>query len=281
MEAAEIKKPSHTGGKVKPGTRGVFVTCEKDLEKRAGREVFNLLNQFTEELVTDEEPNSEVQPVIDISKALKAEVKELKKKTASLFKTKYLTGVHGSAFIEFSPNAPCPTELVLKALKQVYETGENTFKACIKMLPVTHSCMTDMAQMEALAEMLIPQYFSDDETAPCFEFAVHAQKHCASNPGLKTMDVIKVFANRVNPRHRVNLTHPAKVILVSIVKNLCCVAVVDGADFEHYRKFNVRQCLEKHFDKEASKRKAENDGRESSVKKVNSESEMRVGVEAL
>lgn len=193
-----------------------------------------------------------------------------------------MSGVHGSAFIEFSPDAQDPIELVLKALKQVYETGQNTFKACIKMLPATHSCMTEMTQMEALAENLIPQYFPDQDDAPCFEFAVHAEKHCASNPGLHTMDIIKIFANRVNARHRVNLTHPAKVILVSIVKNLCFVSIVDGAEYNCYRKFNVRQCLEKHFEKEeAGKRKAEDDGREGGVKKVNSEREMRVGVEAL
>lgn len=202
---------------------------------------------------------------------------EASKTTESLFTIKLMSGVHGSAFIEFANEAPDPSELVLKALKHVYDTGEHSFKTCIKMLPATHSCLMEMSQLEALAEEIIPLYFSDEEDAPCFEFAVHAEKHCASNPDLHTMDVIKVFANRVNARHHVNLTHPAKVILVSIIKNLCCVAVVDGADYELYGKFNARQCLEKHFDKE----EAGKTGEEAGVKKVSSEGEMRVGVEAL
>lgn len=61
MEAEESKKSTHVrfrrfvfllmrclsqhGGNVKAGARGVLITCEKDLEKRAAREVFNLLNQ--------------------------------------------------------------------------------------------------------------------------------------------------------------------------------------------------------------------------------------------
>eukprot|EP00210_Caulerpa_lentillifera_P002388 g2290.t2 len=202
----------------------------------------------------------------------------VKKESSSLFKVKFMNGVHGSAFIEFSPDAPGPVEMVLKTMKQVYETGENTFKTCIKMLPATHCCFMDTSQLKTLADTMIPMYFSDDATAPCFEFAVHAEKHCASNPEIHTMDVIKIFANRVNPRHRVNLTHPARVILVSIIKNLCCVAIVDGVDYELYGKFNVRQCFARHFDKEEA---GKGEAPEAGVKKVSSEGEMRVGVEAL
>ena len=96
------------------------------------------------------------------------------------------------------------------------------------------------------------------------------------------MEIVKIFADRVSPRHQVHLTHPEKVILASVIKNLCCVAVVDGEKYEKYGKFNTRQCLEKHLEAEESgKRKAEDSGREGGVKKVNSEGEMRVGVEAL
>lgn len=117
---------------------------------------------------------------------------------------------------------------------------------------------------------------------PAFLFAVHAEKHCASQNVLHTMDIVKTFADRVDPRHGVNLTHPDKVILVSIVKNLCCVAVVDGKAYETYGKFNARQCLEKHLAEEGNnKRKAEDEGRHTSVKKVNSEGEILVGVEAI
>lgn len=116
------------------------------------------------------------------------------------------------------------------------------------------------------------------DEAEAFDFAVHAEKHCPANHQMHTMEVIKVFADRVSPRHHVNLTHPNKVILVSVVKNLCCVAIVDGDNYEKYGKFNVRQCLEKHLDEEGNKRKAEDEGREGSVKKVNSEGELTKGV---
>ena len=98
------------------------------------------------------------------------------------------------------------------------------------------------------------------------------------------MDIIKTFADRVDPRHHVNLSHPEKVVLVSIIKNLCFVAIVDGVSYEKYGKFNVRQCLEKHIEEkgdETNKRKAEDSGRDGAVKKVSSEGEMRVGVEAV
>ena len=41
---------------------------------------------------------------IDISKAIKAEVAQLKKPTSSLFHIKYMGGVHGSGFLVFEPS---------------------------------------------------------------------------------------------------------------------------------------------------------------------------------
>ena len=41
---------------------------------------------------------------VDISKAIKAEVAQLKKRTSSLFHIKYMGGVHGSGFLVFEPS---------------------------------------------------------------------------------------------------------------------------------------------------------------------------------
>lgn len=258
------------------------MTCEKDFEKRALREALEVLSRYVDEEPVVEEHTEEPEQPVDISKAVKAEVAELKKKTSSLFHIKYMSGVHGSGFLVFAPDAPDPDELVLHLMKDVYESGENMFKTCVKILPFTHSCAATHEEMEKLANELLPKHFPEEEGAPEHEFAVHAEKHCAANHELHTMEIIKIFADRVNARHHVNLTHPGKVILVSIIKNLCCFSVVDGVLYEKYGKYNVRQCLEKHLEEEeGNKRKAEDEGREGGVKKVNSESELRVGVEAV
>lgn len=46
-------------------------------------------------------------------------------------------------------------------MKDVYESGENMFKTCVKMLPFTHSCMATHEEMEKLANELLPLHFPE------------------------------------------------------------------------------------------------------------------------
>ena len=109
------------GQSIHPGSRGVYVTCEKDFEKRATREVLEALSrvisfprrlaflltimmQYVEEEPVAEEPAEATEQPVDISKEVKAEVSQLKKKTSSLFHIKYMSGVHGSGFLVFEPS---------------------------------------------------------------------------------------------------------------------------------------------------------------------------------
>lgn len=58
---------------------------------------------------------------VDISKALKAEVSQLKKRTSSLFHIKYMTGVHGSGFLVFEPSEIFLIEIsIAKAVLQMH-----------------------------------------------------------------------------------------------------------------------------------------------------------------
>ena len=58
-------------------------------------------------------------------------------------------------------DAPDPTELVLHAMSDVYESGENMFKQCVKIHPFTHSCVASREEMTKLAEELLPSLFPE------------------------------------------------------------------------------------------------------------------------
>lgn len=61
----------------------------------------------------------------------------------------------------------------------------------------------------------------------------------AAAPNLDRMQVINAFANSIKqPPHKVNLSKPAKTIMVNIVKGTCGVAVVD--DFKDLARYNLR-----------------------------------------
>ena len=64
--------------------------------------------------------------------------------------------------------------------------------------------------------------------------------HRCSPGNLDRMDVINLFANAVKqPPHKVNLTAPAKSIMVNLTKDSCGVAVV--SDFKDLGRFNIRE----------------------------------------
>lgn len=58
-------------------------------------------------------------------------------------------------------DAPDPSELVLKVMTDVYDSGENMFKSCIKIQPFTHACLATLDEMGKLATELVPKHFPE------------------------------------------------------------------------------------------------------------------------
>ncbi|KAI1440113.1 hypothetical protein F5Y02DRAFT_363212 [Annulohypoxylon stygium] len=57
---------------------------------------------------------------------------------------------------------------------------------------------------------------------------------------LKRNDVITKVANMIDPRHKVNLTAPDKVILIDIYQSFCGMSVVDG-DWDSLKRYNLHE----------------------------------------
>ncbi|KAF4121556.1 tRNA acetyltransferase TAN1 [Geosmithia morbida] len=57
----------------------------------------------------------------------------------------------------------------------------------------------------------------------------------------KSGDIIKKIAGLVKPEHKVNLGKPDKVIIVEIYQMFCGVSVVEGDEWESFKRFNVNE----------------------------------------
>lgn len=73
------------------------------------------------------------------------------------------------------------------------------------------------------------------------KFAIEMDRR--SIAGLDRQDVINTFAGAIpQPPHSVDLSDPAKVIIVQVVRNSCTVAVMEGKAYRRLKKCNIRLC---------------------------------------
>ncbi|CCF45262.1 THUMP domain-containing protein [Colletotrichum higginsianum] len=74
---------------------------------------------------------------------------------------------------------------------------------------------------------------------PAFTYAIRPS--IRSNTSLDRDELIKQIAKTVNPRHKVNLTNPDKVVLVDVFQSFCGASVIESSDWDGLKKLNVNE----------------------------------------
>ncbi|KAF5240246.1 hypothetical protein FAUST_4410 [Fusarium austroamericanum] len=87
------------------------------------------------------------------------------------------------------------------------------------------------------AEAVSSNEETDGSAACTYAIRYNIRNHTA----FKSSDVIKKIADLVNPKHKVNLSNPDKVVLVEIFQTFCGVSVVDGKESEELKRYNLNE----------------------------------------
>ncbi|KAK1580262.1 THUMP domain-containing protein [Colletotrichum navitas] len=74
---------------------------------------------------------------------------------------------------------------------------------------------------------------------PAFTYAIRPS--IRSNSSLDRDELISQIAKAVNPRHKVNLTNPDKVVLVDVFQSFCGMSVIERSDWDGLKKLNVNE----------------------------------------
>ncbi|KAK2064047.1 THUMP domain-containing protein [Colletotrichum caudatum] len=74
---------------------------------------------------------------------------------------------------------------------------------------------------------------------PAFTYAIRPS--IRSNSSLDRDELISQIAKAVNPRHKVNLTNPDKVVLVDVFQSFCGISVIESSDWDGLKKLNVNE----------------------------------------
>jgi tRNA acetyltransferase TAN1 len=74
---------------------------------------------------------------------------------------------------------------------------------------------------------------------PSFTYGIRPS--IRNHSALKRKEIIDTVAGLIDKRHKVDLSHPDKTILVEFYQNICGVSVVDTKDWERLKRYNLDQ----------------------------------------
>mmetsp|Transcript_62533 Transcript_62533/g.104068 ORF Transcript_62533/g.104068 Transcript_62533/m.104068 type:complete len:270 (+) Transcript_62533:30-839(+) len=234
------------GGDLTKGMRGVLLTCDTHLEKKAVRECVQMLERLDE----DESTAASCAPATAYNTAgavLASELAALQSgqaATGDFTKGKQRfsvvqTGCGGNVMIRFQHDQDEPLQIVDRAMEAARTTGTSGAPHVVRLLPVQATCAANRASIMQAVTPLIQTLKGCEKT-----FAVQWRRRC--NTGLDKMEVIDAIAmamRDIAPKAKVDLCKPQVAVLLEVVKTVCCVSVLP--DWQHFKSYNLRAICEK------------------------------------
>uniref|UniRef100_A0A2D4IGF8 THUMP domain-containing protein 1 n=1 Tax=Micrurus lemniscatus lemniscatus TaxID=129467 RepID=A0A2D4IGF8_MICLE len=132
-----------------------------------------------------------------------------------------------------------PEKLVHHILKDMHATKKKKTRVILRMLPVSGTCKAFLEDMKQYAVTFFEPWFKSPKKGT-FQIVYKAR----NNSHLSREEVIKELAGIVghlNPENKVDLSHPEYTIMVEIIKNICCLSVVQ--DYVLFRKYNLQEVV--------------------------------------
>ena len=238
---------------LKPNIQGFIITCNSN-EKQAVQESYRLLNEYADKRYGPEvrEENNESEEELDIEKALKKEVDEIKKMKDI---QRRFSSVKNKAknVIFVKTTLTDPTQLSLDIFSDILSSQVRKTKFCLRLLPVVKTCYAKFDQIIAAATPLIEKFFHQSSNP--FTFCIMWKVRC--NNLLKKEEVVSRLVEIIYSEDRGHTTDyntPKYVFNLDIIGNICCFGFLE--DFQKFKKYNLdllvanhANCQQKPFEK--------------------------------
>uniref|UniRef100_A0A2K5Y808 THUMP domain-containing protein n=1 Tax=Mandrillus leucophaeus TaxID=9568 RepID=A0A2K5Y808_MANLE len=210
-----------------------LITCNMN-QPKCVEEAYTLLNEYGDntyrlEKFTDKDqkpPGSEGEDD-DVEAALKKEVGDMKASTEISLRRFQLVESGANNIVFIRTLGIEPDKLVHHILQDVYKTKKT--QVILRMLPISGTCKAFLEDMKKYAETFLEPY---EITNP--------PEGTNSRHSHMNREVIKELGGIVctlNSENKLDLTNPQYMVVVEIIKAVCCLSVV-----KHYifRKYNFR-----------------------------------------
>uniref|UniRef100_A0A8C6XXQ8 THUMP domain-containing protein 1 n=1 Tax=Naja naja TaxID=35670 RepID=A0A8C6XXQ8_NAJNA len=264
------KRPRPAGRRqLEAGMCGILITCNMN-ERKCVAEAYSLLGEYGEQLYGPEqfaerdedrlsgnEEEEEEEEEDDAEAALKKEVDQIRTSTEQK-QRRFQSVESGANNVVFIRTLGVePEKLVHHILKDMHATKKKKTRVILRMLPVSGTCKAFLEDMKQYAETFFEPWFKSPKKGT-FQIVYKAR----NNSHLSREEVIKELAGVVghlNAENKVDLSHPEYTIVVEIIKNICCLSVVQ--DYVLFRKYNLQEVVKSKAEgqPEAPKASHEND----------------------
>ena len=175
----------------------------------------------------------------DVAAALAAEVAALKDREGKQF-WHHQTGLKGTVFVEMrdvegKPRVT-PAELCAGLARHLDTTRALPSRHLVRVLPVEVTCFAGLAEIaEAFAPIAGREFPADGPPLSC-----SVDFNSRAGPKMDRLEAINAVVGKVpTPPHSVNLGSPDKTILLTVMRNVACLAVM--GDFVGAKRMNVRR----------------------------------------
>lgn len=247
------------------GMKGVLITCEPHLERKAIRECFDLFGAMVEAakpIATDaSDATTEAAPAPASSgtagDALARELEELRqqrpppppkqegqeqqqqqrvrvRQPLSVAQT----GCAGNVVIRFDGEALDPIRMAEQALEDARSAGSSSAPHVVRMLPVQMCCPAFTKNIVQAVSPLLSSALTASKEDP-ISFAVQwRRRHNTSLGKMEVIDAVAAAVLAVAPKARVELSSPDVTISIEVIKSVCCLAVLTR--WGRYKEYNLR-----------------------------------------
>ncbi|XP_077575845.1 THUMP domain-containing protein 1 [Stigmatopora nigra] len=264
------------------GMQGILITCNMNQDKCTA-EAFDLLGEYADKIYGPEKfeedlqgGNGEENPQEeDVEDALKKEVAHLRAADGVL-ERRFQALESGANNVVFIRTHNLETDrLVHHILSDLHSTKKNKTRVILRMLPVSGTCYAFPDEIMKYLNTFLEPWFKMPNYAT-YQVAFKAR----NNSYNKRDDMIKAVAGlvgKMNPRNRVNLTHPDLTIILEVIRTVCCVSVV--REYKRYKKYNLQEVVKTEGGEDEPPSKADDDEKEAGKKREGGEKEAAVNQE--
>ncbi|KAL2694600.1 hypothetical protein Neosp_001185 [[Neocosmospora] mangrovei] len=286
-QKAKLSEKVELGRTLEINDAGIWVTYARGMKGKAVREFRALCDEYGESLfgikppAEDGEGEDEDEEPKDIEASIQQELAGMsaKKPKTKQFFTPISTNLDCVFFMKLQKPAE-PLEMVKRICqdaKDCPDPRQRKVKYINRLTPVFDTDRATDKGIERVARTVMAPFFElksesgedttekaaasqDDGEGPAS--CTYAIRHTIRNhTAFKSSVVIKMIADMVSPKYKVNLTSPDKVVLVEIfqvsgpsrigpmaasrkltsVETFCGVSVVDGKQWEDLRRYNINE----------------------------------------
>ncbi|KAI9728403.1 MAG: hypothetical protein M1828_003803 [Chrysothrix sp. TS-e1954] len=244
---------------IEPGDSGIFVTCARNKEAKSVAEIKDLFDdvckahtidtmddltgsEFAERLYGRDivGASSTEDAGVDVEAELNNEIKDMQKPTKQPLFTNVHINIQCVLFLK-TRNPVEPVSFCQAICEDAVQTKAKRTRFVQRLTPMSIMGKATLAGLEEAATKALAPHFHDESKGPKkFAIRCNVRNH---NTILKRDLVIKMVADTVGPKHKVDLTNFDTLILVEVHQNICGVSVVDRR-YEELKRFNLAEIYE-------------------------------------